>query len=231
MNYLITFGQIFIYLAAIGFTFWIIKLSISFYIFSVRKEAINKLNARLSILKMHLKHKIKKKCNKIESLFKNKSEIYSNLRPRLDIILNLTFSQSNEYQKLIDTLHAITIEITYYIKKNLTSINSTIDDTNTDSVATTEEEMNIEFCQKLTKYDRAHILIILDIIEATKNLKEKIVEFNELVAYEKNQKVITDIPESIEIKHYEIFTSIMNTTDKEDVDANEFETLEKQIIK
>lgn len=225
MNYLVILGQVLLYSVLLGLFFWGMKSAISFYVFARRKEEINKLHARISVLKMHLKGKIKRKCNKIETAFKKDSEILKVLAPKLNLICALSFSSSTDYQTFISNLHMITEEIIAHIKiKNKNAIKPQDED----EIALSETDKVNDKCKKLLKYDKAHMMIIIEIIQATEELKEKIVEFNELVEYEKNQKKIEVIPEKIEIEHYGQLSQMMENAGSSDTETSDIPALENE---
>src|SRR3990167_1888658 len=131
MSYLGILSQVLLYSLLLGLFFWGMKSAISFYVFARRKEEINKLHARISVLKMHLKGKIKRKCNRIETAFKKDSEVLNVLAPKINLICALSFSSSTDYQTFISNLHMITEEIIAHIKiknKNVIKPQDDLDD-------------------------------------------------------------------------------------------------------
>lgn len=226
MNYLVILGQVLLYSLLLGLFFWGMKSAISFYVFARRKEEINKLQARISVLKMHLKGKIKRKCNKIETAFKKDSEILNVLAPKLNLICALGFSSPTDYQTFISNLHAITEEIIAHIKiKNKNAIKPQDD---LDDIALSGTDKVNDKCKKLLKYDKAHLLIVIEIVQATDELNEKIVAFNELADYEKNQKKIQALPEKIEIEHYEQLSQMIEGADVLNTETPDFPTLDNE---
>lgn len=234
MGYLVIIGQIFFYTFILGLFVWGMKNAVSFYVFSRKREKINQLHARISILKLHLKGKIKRKCNKIESLFKKSedAETLGLLRPKLNSIQELAFGSTTDYQKLIDTLTIITQDIANHIKikhRNLIKKQETGPATE-NSEPLSEDEQIKEDCKKLVKYDKAHMLIVVEIIQATENLIQEINEFNIMTEYEKNQKKIKEIPEKIEIKHYDIIAVFVEQSKTSNIDTPDFQILEKSSV-
>lgn len=226
MSYLGVLGQVLLYSLLLGLFFWGMKSAISFYVFARKKEEINKLHARISVLKMHLKSKIKRKCNRIETAFKNDSEALAVLTPKLNLICAMDFSSQTDFQNLISNLHMITEEIIGHIKiKHINDV--VIDDTANDATLSETEKTNNK-CKKLLKYDKAHMQIIIEIIQASERLKEKIKEFNELADYEKSQKKIENMPEKIEIEHYELISQMIEQSEFSDTETPDFPALENE---
>lgn len=206
MSFLGILSQILLYVFLFGLFFLGLKHAFSLYLFSRKKEEITKLDARLSILKLHLKGKIKRKCNKIESAFRTKNpEMLNILRSNLNALLELRFSLPEDYQKLINLLGTITQDVINHLK-----IEPESDTTTTNSLS--EKNDKLKTHEKLIKYDRAHILIVVDIIQTTEQLIEKSNEFNTLIENEKKQKKIHNIPEKIEIEDYEAIIALLEPT-------------------
>lgn len=233
MNFLFILGQVLLYTFLLGLFIWGMKNAVSFYVFSKKREQINKLNARISILKLHLKGKIKRKCNKIESLFKKSedAETLNILRPKLSSIQELTFTLTSDYQKLIDILTTITVDIEGHIKlkhKDLIK-KQEAQKVNLEMPPPTEDEIIKEKCKKLIKYDKAHMLIVIEIIQATEDLIEKTNEFNALAEFEKNQKKIKEIPNKIEIENYSVIAELVELSKTTTIDTPDFPILEKSM--
>ena len=228
MSYTGAFGQLLLYAALLGLGFWGFKTAVSHYVFSRRREKINKLNARISVLKMHLRGKIKRKCSRIEDVLKKDTGALSNLLPKLNLICALEFSSAGDYQLLLTNLNLITEEIIAHIhlkmKKNKhIDLEKKVDDVS-DS-ATINANDALDTCKKLIKYDKAHLQIVVEIIEATADLIVKTSEFNSLTAFEKNQKSIHE-PEKIIIENFELLRTMVEDAKKSDVEAPDFPVLE-----
>lgn len=231
MSFLNAISQILLLSFAIGFGFWSFKYIISFYLFSRKKEEINRLNARISILKLHLRSKIKKKSHKIEEVLRKDNDTLSLAQPHLNKICELNFQEPSDYQKLITELSSITTIITNHIRlkhKNLLRTEILIDTQNNDTLAAQDEVR--ESCKKLVKYDKAHMTIIVEIILSTQDLINKIEDFNMLAEYESGQKKITDIPVKVEIENFEIIHSLVEQAKHSEIDVPDFPILEKNIF-
>lgn len=228
MNYLTIISQILLYTFAVGFVFWLVRYAVSFYVFSKRKEEINKLEARVSILKLHLKGKIKRKSSKIESALSKEHETYSKLLPKLKTICDLEFHHQVDYQNLVSNLFEITLTIDDHIKikhKNLLRMQPKISEPAPEALS--PDRITEEKCKKLIKYDKAHMIIIIEIIQATNELIQKIHDYNVLVEYEKGQKKIDSIPEKIEIENFTLISELVEKAKTQGDSAPDFPILEK----
>ena len=228
MSYTGAFGPLLLYSLLLGLGFWGLKTATSHYVISRRRDKINKLNARISVLKMHLKGKIKRKCSRIEEVLKKDLGAFPNLSPKMRLISALEFSAAGDYQVLLTNLNLITEEIIAHIhlkmkKINRITVEKTIDDVS--SEATSEAESAMDKCKKLVKYDKAHMLIVVEIIEATAELAAKISEFNDLTKVAKNQKIVRPL-EKIEIEHFELLRNLVEEDKKSDVETPDFPVLE-----
>lgn len=199
------------------------------YVFSKKKEEINKLDARISVLKMHLKGKIKIKYNKIEKLSKKDQEMVLAVKPNLNTIVELVFNNPADYQTLLHNLVEITNKVSEYVKFKHKHLTKADQSTNEPAAVLSESEQKIENCKKLIKYDKGHVTVVHEIINTTNELRIKIEEYNYLAEYENSQKKIDHIPPAIEIENYDIIHDLILNADKnhEPVD---FPILEKSLI-
>lgn len=228
MSHIPALGQLLLYSLLFGLAFWSLKSAVSHFVISRRREKINKLNARISVLKMHLRGKIKRKCSRIEDVLKKDNGAFSNLSPKLKLISDLEFSSAGDYQVLLTNLNLITEEIIAHIhlklkkSKHLT-VEKTIDDVK--SEAAPEAETARDICKKLVKYDKAHMVIIVEIVEATDELTEKIFDFNDLTKIVKTQKAMQP-QEKIEIEHFELLRNLVEEAKKSAVETPDIPVLE-----
>jgi hypothetical protein len=230
MSYLSVISQLLFYGFVIGACFWLMRFSSSAYMFSRRKVEINKLDARISVLKMHLRAKIKSKYNKIEILLKNEAETLTALKPMLDNIISLSFNSPSDYQLLITNLHEITVKINEYIRfkhKNLVRDNQ---DKPEARQSRSKEEEAKEHCTQLVKYDRANMIIILQIVESTNELRSKILQYNELAKLKIGHKKIRFTPDVLEIEHYNLIKSLIQTASTTPEESSEFPNLENKLL-
>ncbi|MBY0553724.1 hypothetical protein K2P97_04290 [bacterium] len=207
------------------------RYAIAYYVFSRRKEEINHLDARISVLKMHLRGKIKRKCNKIETVLKKEADTYAFLAPKLTKISDLNFSTQDQYQQLINTLYEITSKIDEHIKfkhKNLMRDHVEAPKA-AEEIRNQEEEIQYK-CEKLVKYDKAHMIIITEIVQTTNEMRHKIEEYNALAEYENGQKKITLIPDKVEIEHYDLINTLVEQAKSAPNQNPDFPILEKSLF-
>lgn len=215
MNYLGTFSQILAYVFAVGVALFIGRTAISYFVFSRKKEQINKLEARISVLKLHLKGKGTKKRSKVEDVFRGDSQSLDMVKPSLNTVAEIKFNAPEDYQKFITCLQKINDHVADYIKlkhKNLRDA-SRISTTKNPPVVLTAEEQLHQDCKKLVRYDKAHIMIITQIIEATDEMIFKINEYNSLVDFDKKQKKINPLPVKIEIENFALLSALLREGD------------------
>jgi|GEM_PF-6354455 len=230
MNILSLVSQILLYVALLGLTLWGIKYATLLYFFSRKQEDINKLTARISILKLHLKGKIKRKCNKIGEFFNKELDpaALRALQPKLNAINSLEFVAATDYQSLINSLSSISEDITNSIKFKHKFYNAP----SSDPIQTPEKQNSVnENCKNLVRYDKANMMIIVEIIQCTERLVEKISEYNLLIRYKKSQKKITQIPERIVIENYIVIAELIEQVKKSKFKMPNFNNLEADVFK
>lgn len=231
MSYLGIISQVLLYSFAIGFSFWLMRYAIAHYVFSRRKEEINHLDARISVLKMHLRGKIKRKCNKIESVLKKEPDTYAFLAPKLTKISEMNFSTNDQYQSLINTLYEITQKIDEHIKfKHKNLMRDHIEKPKASAEVLSQDEETQVKCEKLVRYDKANMLIITELVQTTNEIRHKIEEYNALAEYEKGQKKITHIPEKIEIENYDLINNLVEVAKHATNQNPDFPILEKSLF-
>jgi hypothetical protein len=231
MDLFATLSQILILSFTIGLSFWALKYVVSFYVFSRKKEQINKLNARISILKLHLKGKVKKKVHKIEDALRKDGDILTLARPQLNKLMGIEFDHAADYQEFIAALFEVTVIISEHVRskhKNLLRTEILLD-LQPERVRNDDEEI-LSKCTKLVKYDKAHMTIIVEIIQATNELIIRIEEFNMLTDFEHGQKKITLIPDKIEIEHFDIIHGLVEQARHSEIDVPDFPILEKTLF-
>jgi hypothetical protein len=233
VDFLSTLTQIFLLVLSVGLFFWLIKHVISVYIFSRRKEEINGLHARISILKLHLRTKVRKKLNRVENALKRESDILALATPQIEILQNINFDQISDYQKTLDTLYELTILISKHVRtkhKNLLRTEKLLEVKDEEPKVLTAEDEVREKCRKLVKYDKANVTIILDIAQTTQTLIQKIDEYNELTGYESAQAKIADKPKAIEIRDFDQLNLTLEEAKNDPQDRPDFPILEKSLF-
>lgn len=200
-----------LYVVGAGFLIWTGRAAIASFVFSKRKEQINKLEARISVLKLHLKAKVTRKCNKVEDVFRNDAKALEAVRPAIRVLADITFNKPADYQHLIVSLQAVNDQVSDYIKlkhKNLQTAARAAAENDVPAVLSAEEQ-TLENCKKLIRYDKANVLIVTQIMQATEEMLALIEEFNNLVQYAKSQKKISEIPDKIEIENHALLVSLL----------------------
>ncbi len=222
------------YAMVLGLSLWGIKSAVSYYIYSRKRENINKLQARISVLKMHLRGKVKGKSNRIESVLKKDPGAMANLTPKLKLICSLEFSAPEDYQTLIDNLHIISEEIISHIHLKMKKEGRLIATENAVDNPSVAAEGSVdkidEICKKLVRYDKANMIIMIDIICSTKLAIEKIIEFNELKTFEKKTKELLSVPQPITIENFDRLSALLEAASKT-ADAPDFPVLENGYLK
>lgn len=230
MSFLFLISQILIYTALAAIFLWGLKLGISLIVFSRKKEELHKLLARISVLKLHLRGKIKRKCNKIEQIFlKEPPETLNLLKPKLTAIAGLEFNSPSDYQLLIGNLSEITQAIINHIKlkhksllkaQKAESFEKALDENH-------ENDEVVDNCKKLVKYDKGTMTVIVELIETTDKVIVKIAEYNALAEFDKKQKKFTDIPSQIKIENLDVISSLLAQAKNGDLGGTEVQILGK----
>lgn len=235
MSYFGIMTQILATTLALGLSIWGLKYVISLYVFSRRKEKINKLHARISILKLHLRTKIKRKCNRVEKALRTDREALERCLPHLNELQSFQFNSPADYQKVFETLLSVTETVSQHVRlkhRNIIRDEKLADfkDANKEQVLSPEQEAE-ERCRKLVKYDKATVTIIIDLAQTTTDLISSINDYNELTNYENNQQKITDIPQKIEIQHFnELYALLEELKNNPQAIEQDIQVLERSLF-
>lgn len=186
----------------------LLKKFASLYSFKRKNGEITKLNSVIAILKLRLKSRITQKCNRISSNFKSDSEILVFLAPLMSEIQGLEFAKASDYQKLLDNL----IKITEQLEGHHNLKNKTTPAAAHEEILSLQERVSPEMdrmkekVQKLIKYDKAELIVLIQIVDYTNILIIKMKDFN---------KAVPLAVEKIEIAHFYQLTDGLKQSLKE----------------
>lgn len=204
MASLSSIAQVLFWVFGLGLCLWGIKIGLSYYFFAKKKEEINALEAKMAVLKMHLKGKIKKKWNLLEQgLLKEKAvDTLEIIKPMMTTLCNYSFSKPEDYQNTVKKLSEVTSVVLDFVerKRRRNSFKPKTEDTadEIEDFKLTPEQKTAKY---LVKYDLANMLIISEVLDTNEKLMEKIKEYNDLSELEKNKKKIL-MPSKIEIENF-----------------------------
>ncbi len=214
MEYLNILAYIFGYGATAALSFWLARTLFVYYQNIKQVETIHKQEAKVAVLRMLLKAKLKKNGNAIEGQFRSDKIFLNLIKPKIQEICNYDFSHQNEYERvmasLINLYDVIDVELqkrspTLY-KKNENETRAAVDDKQ-------------DRWYKLAKYGKSQAILIRDMVNATAELKSMIDTYNREQQSQFKNKF--NSPEPIVVADFESLTTILNSM--EDSEQVEFE--------
>lgn len=210
MNFLGILTQIFLWLTGVILLFWVARYIFIMYYNAKQLEAIHKLEAKVAVLRMLLKAKIKKKANQVASQLSKEKVILEEVKPKFDTACGLNFSKPYEYQTLLTLMKEISSQLDGHFERREREGNPT-------AFAQREEKERKEAIDRkqkglpdidketkewllVLKHEKANIYIVKEIIETTQELKNKIEIYN--VEIESAKKCLK-VPELISIDKFD----------------------------
>lgn len=198
-----------------------------------QKEIINKLEARVAVLRMLLRAKLKRKGSQIQDQYKEEREFLDSVMSKLELLGTYSLSRSSDYADVLGLLTSIseaidmhTVQKTpaFYMahqeslakqKESLLKISGVESDKDgkDKNISTSGEKQDVnalpEFDRwaQLLKYDKGNLYIIKEIIETTKDLKNRIEIYN---AEQVNKELLIRVPELIYLDGFEGLQKIVD---------------------
>ncbi len=211
MSYLNIIAYIFGYLAALGLLFWIAITLFQASKDSRRVGKIRQAEAKIAVLRMLLKAKVKKHIGLIETQSKSDKVFLSLIETKTQEICSYDFTSTGEYELMLQGLDRLyeLIEVEMQ-KKSPTRMKM-----NEDKVAAYSSHKGKTWF-RVIKYGKSIALIVQDIVEASNEVRLLIENF--ISSGGNNKKNKFSIPEVIKITEYESFIFLiesMTTTEQE----------------
>jgi len=170
--------EIFISVLALVLTMWAAKYFYILWYYGRKKEQINKLEARIAVLRMLLKSKLKRKGSLLQEQYKEDKSFLDKIQPKLEMITTYSFQRNADYVEIISLLYAISEMIDLQIKTKTPEIFKI---QNEKSEILKSEFSHFADCQKwvqLLKYYKGNLYIVKELLETNLKLKEKVDLYN-----------------------------------------------------
>lgn len=170
--------ELFISVLALVLTFWAIKHFYFLWYYGKKKEQINRLEARVAVLRMLLKTKLKRKGSALQDQYKDDKAFLDKIQSKLELLVTYNFQRNSDYSEVIEILSSISEMIDQQIHIKTPEIGK---------AATVQSEKLIkDFSHlpqaskwiQLLKYDKGNLFIIKEIVETVFKLKNKIEDYN-----------------------------------------------------
>ncbi len=100
-------SQIFLSILGLALFTWVGKYFFVLYYYRKKKEDINKLEARVAVLRMLLKAKLKRKGSQMQEQYKDEKEFLASIMSKLDLLTTFNFNRSSDYEDVLEVLTSV----------------------------------------------------------------------------------------------------------------------------
>lgn len=107
-------SQIFILILGLALFTWVAKYFFILYYYRKKKADINKLEARVAVLRMLLKAKLKRKGSQMQDQYKDEKEFIGTIMSKLDLLTTFSFNRSSDYEDVIGILGSVSEAIDHH---------------------------------------------------------------------------------------------------------------------
>ncbi|AZZ35782.1 hypothetical protein CIK05_02850 [Bdellovibrio sp. qaytius] len=112
-------SQIFLSILGLALFTWVAKYFFVLYYYRKKKEDINRLEARVAVLRMLLKAKLKRKGSQMQDQYKDEKEFMALVISKLDLLTTFNFNRTSDYEDVLDILTAVSEAIDLHtVQKN-----------------------------------------------------------------------------------------------------------------
>lgn len=216
MNFLGILTQIFLYLTGIVLFFWVARYIFIMYYNAKQLEAINKLEAKVAVLRMLLKAKIKKKSNAVSSQLSKEKVLLEEVKPKFDTACGLNFTKPYEFQTLLNLMKEISVQLDSHFERRTREANPNAAHAEEEKQRKEELERKqkgmpaldeeTKVWLKVLKHEKANIYIVKEIVDTTQELKNKIEIYN--VEIESAKKRLR-VPELIKVDSFDLICKLV----------------------
>lgn len=114
-------SQVFLSILGLALFTWVAKYFFVLYYYRKRKEEINKLEARVAVLRMLLKAKLKRKGSQMQDQYKDEKEFMASIVSKLDLLTTFNFNRTTDYEDVIEILNSVSEALDVHtVQKNPT---------------------------------------------------------------------------------------------------------------
>jgi len=100
-------SQVFLSILGLALFTWVAKYFFVLYYYRKKKEDINKLEARVAVLRMLLKAKLKRKGSQMQEQYKDDKEFMASIITKLDLLTTFNFNRTSDFEDVIEILCSV----------------------------------------------------------------------------------------------------------------------------
>lgn len=218
-------SQVFLSILGLALLTWVAKYLFVLYYNRKKKEEVNRLEARIAVLRMLLKAKLKRKGSQMQDQYKDDKEFLASITSKLELLTTFNFHRSSDYEDVLNILTSISEAIDIQtVKENPAMYSSQRQHAAEarDEVAKakpnekqTDDHTSLDRWSQLFKYDKGNLYIVKELVETTEELKVKIEIYN---LEQEKKELHLRVPELIAIPGFEGLRALVNR-DQEKIKA------------
>ena len=99
--------ELFISVLGLVLSFWAVKYFYFLWYYGKKKEQINKLEARVAVLRMLLKTKLKRKGSSLQEQYKEDKAFLDKIQSKLELLVTYNFQRNSDYAETVGILMSI----------------------------------------------------------------------------------------------------------------------------
>lgn len=229
-------SQYFATLLSLIMFLWVSKYFYVLWYYRKQKENINKMEARIAVLRMLLKTKLKRKGSQMMDQYKNDKEFLGRIASKLEMLVTYNLSRPSDYGDLIDILVSIAEQVDEYEMKKSPTVHMTKlknmgeqgdalmrlsvdsadgikkaqalgDSSNKSTTEIPKFDAHFDKWLNLFKYDKGNLYIIKEIVESNQHLIERIDVYN---TEQENKELHIKKPQEIHLHGFENLKKIVD---------------------
>ena len=215
---------------------WVSKYFFILWYYRRQKEMNNKMEARIAVLRMLLKTKLKRKGSQMMDQYKNDKEFLTRISSKLEMLVTYNLSRPSDYGDLVDILVSIVEQVDEYEMKKAPTVYLTMiknmneqrdalmrlsvesaddikkvqapgDSSNKSVTEIPKFEAHFDKWLNLLKYDKGNMYIIKEIVESNQHLIERIDIYN---SEQENKELHIKKPQEIHLHGFENLKKIVD---------------------
>ena len=170
--------ELFISVLGLVLSFWAVKYFYFLWYYGKKKEQINKLEARVAVLRMLLKTKLKRKGSSLQEQYKEDKAFLDKIQSKLELLVTYNFQRNSDYAETVGILMSISELIDQQIRTKTPEIAKAAAEKNEILLKEFTHLSHAAKWIQLLKYDKGNLYIIKEVVETVAKLKDKIEDYN-----------------------------------------------------
>lgn len=170
--------ELIIGILGVAFFMWAAKYFYFLWYFGKKREQVNKLEARVAVLRMLLKTKLKRKGALMQEQYKSDKAFLEKIFSKLELLTTYNFQRNSDYNEVVGILLSISELVDAQMLLKSPEVGKAASEKSADMLREFSHLAHAKKWIQLLKYDKGNIFIIKEVIETVIKLKTKIEDYN-----------------------------------------------------